>query len=53
VAGPHQRLADIGRRYDVGRRRVVPPIGEDAGLLSLDGAAQQHAKDGCSTAENT
>ena len=53
MAGPHQGLADVGRRDGVGRRRVVPPIGKDTGLLSLDGAAQQHAKDGCSAAENT
>jgi len=52
MAGPHQGLADIGWRDGVGRRHVSPSIGEDTGLLTLDSAAHQHAKDGCSAAEN-
>ena len=53
MAGPHQRFTDVDRRDRLGRRCAVPAIVEDAGLLGLDSAAQQHDQAAAGSAENT
>ena len=52
MAGPDEGLSDVGWGYGVGRGPIVPSVGKHAHRLGLDGAAQQHAKDGCSAAKN-
>ncbi len=54
MAGPHQGLADVGRRDGVGRWPVIPSIEKDTGLLSRRTALLRSTPgDGCSAAENT